>query len=83
MLSQLSIRRRPEACAHFGIGASTFYEWISNGLMTPGIVLGPQARGWPQRELDAIAAARIRGDSSEQIQVLVRQLLDQRQEVSA
>jgi prophage regulatory protein len=83
MQSPLFIRRRPDACAQFGVGASTFYEWVSDGLMPPGITLGPQARGWPQKELDAIAAARIRGATNDEIRDLVSQLIEQRKEVAA
>jgi prophage regulatory protein len=76
--NNLSFRRCPAARAVFGIGNATFYEWISKGLMTPGVALGARTVGWPEHELLAIAAARIAGKSDDEIRALTRQLVADR-----
>lgn len=70
-----TIKRAKVARDQFGIAQSTFYEWQERGLMPPGIALGVRSVGWPQHELDALAAARIRGASEEEIRALVRDLV--------
>ncbi len=71
----LIIKRAKDARAQFGYSQSGFYELIKNGLMPPGIALGVRSVGWPQHELDTLAAARIRGASEEEIRALVRDLV--------
>lgn len=76
MQSGYTIKRSKEARGQFGgTPNSTWYEWITRGLMTPGIALGWRSVGWPAHELDAIAAARIAGKSEEEIRALVRDLV--------
>lgn len=70
-----TIKRAKDARAQFGIAQSTFYDWQERGLMPPGIPLGVRSVGWPQHELDTLAAARIRGASEEEIRALVRDLV--------
>lgn len=69
------IKRAKDARGQFGIAQSTFYEWITRGLMTPGIALGWRSVGWPAHELDAIAVARISGKTEDEIRALVRNLI--------
>ena len=59
--------RVQDARAQFGIAQSTFYDWQERGLMPPGIALGVRSVGWPAHELDALAAARIRGAREEEM----------------
>lgn len=75
MQSTYSIKRGKEGRAQFGIAQSTFYAWIEQGLMTPGIALGVRSVGWPAHELDTIAAARISGKSEDEIRTLVQDLI--------
>lgn len=75
MQTSYTIKRGKDARAQFGIASSTFYEWIARGLMPPGIALGWRSVGWPARELDAIAAARIAGKTEDEIRALVRDLI--------
>lgn len=70
-----TIKRAKDARAQFGIANSTLYAWIEQGLMPPGIPLGVRSVGWPQHELDALAAARIRGVHEDEIRALVRDLV--------
>lgn len=72
---QYTIRRGKEARGKFGVGNSTWYEWIARGVMPPGIALGERSVGWPDYELDAIAAARIAGKSEDEIRALVLDLI--------
>lgn len=69
------IKRAKDARAQFGIATSTFYDWQQRGLCPPGIPLGVRSVGWPQHELDALVAARIRGASEDEIRALVRDLV--------
>jgi prophage regulatory protein len=73
--SGFTIKRAKDARAQFGIPQSTFYDWQARGLMPPGIALGIRSVGWPAHELDALAAARIRGASEDEIRALVRDLV--------
>ena len=70
-----TIKRAKDARAQFGIAQSTFYDWQERGLMPPGIALGIRSVGWPEHELNALAAARIRGASEDEIKALVRDLI--------
>jgi prophage regulatory protein len=71
--------RSPAVRARLGIAPSTFYLHIKNGVMVPGISLGPRARGYPEEEIDAIVAARTAGHSEDQIRALVKSLVAARQ----
>ncbi len=73
-----TIKRAKDARAQFGIAQSTFYDWQERGLMPPGIALGIRSVGWPENELNAIAAARIAGKSEDEIRALVQVLIAQR-----
>lgn len=75
MQPSYTIKRAKDSREQFGIAQSTFYEWISRGLMPPGIALGWRSVGWPAHELDAIAAARIAGKTEDEIRALVRALV--------
>lgn len=75
MQTGFTIKRARDARAQFGIAQSTYYDWIERGLMPPGIALGARSVGWPQHELDAIAAARIAGKSEDAIKDLVQTLI--------
>ena len=74
-MSDYSMKRAPDARRYFGVGNTTFYEWIRAGLMTPGILIGGRSKAWPTRELNAIAAARIASKSDDDIRQLVRKLV--------
>lgn len=75
MQTSYTIKRGKDARAQFGIAQSTFYEWITRGLMPPGIALGWRSVGWPAHELDAIAAARIASKTEDEIRTLVQSLV--------
>lgn len=76
-----TIKRGKDARAQFGVSQSTYYNWIERGLIPPGIALGVRSVGWPQHELNQIAAARISGKSESEIRALVKDLIAARADV--
>ena len=56
------------------------YNAIRDGLFTTGVAIGQRAKGWPDYEVKAIAAARIAGKSEDEIRALVRALHSQRKQ---
>jgi prophage regulatory protein len=68
------IMRVPSVLAERGIGRATHYAHIKAGLWTRPIALGARAVGWPEREVDALNAARIAGKSDAEIRCLVEKL---------
>ena len=69
-----TIWRRRRVEAETGNSRSTIYLRISQGLMTSPVNLGPRSVGWPACEIVALNAARIAGQSDEQIRTLVGRL---------
>ena len=54
---------------------SPHYDKVAKGLFTRPIKIGgARAAGWPEHEVDAIIAARIRGESDAEIKKLVDRL---------
>ena len=47
------------------------YNAIRAGLFPSGVAIGQRAKGWPDYEVKAIAAARIAGKSDDEIRELV------------
>lgn len=58
-----------------GLARSTIYLRISEGLFPPAVTLGSQSVAWPESEITAINAARIRGADEDQIRALVASLV--------
>lgn len=50
------------------------YNAIRDGLFTTGVAIGQRAKGWPDYEVKAIAAARIAGKSDDEVRELVKAL---------
>lgn len=69
------IVRLPEAATLTGLGRSTIYTRIADGLMPPAFSLGAQAVGWRLSEISAITSARAAGKSNDEIRALVRELI--------
>ena len=57
-----------------GDSLSGLYDKAARGLMTKPLKVGVRASALPLREIDAINAARIRGDSEDEIKTLVTRL---------
>ena len=54
---------------------------IRAGLFTTGVAIGQRAKGWPDYEAQAIAAARVAGKSDDEIRQLVKSLHAKRTEL--
>ena len=62
-MQTISFSRLPGVTARFGFCRSTAYNRVSDKLLTAPVPLGGRAVGWPDHELDAIAATVIGGTS--------------------
>jgi prophage regulatory protein len=69
-----TILRLPDVTRERGRKRSTHYLDIKNGLFTRPISIGARAVGWPAHEVEAVNAARIAGDSDDEIRALVVKL---------
>jgi prophage regulatory protein len=77
----MQILRLPEVKRVLGHRAdASVYNAIRAGLFTTGVAIGQRARGWPDYEVNAIGAARIAGQSDDEIKGLVLRLHAQRTE---
>lgn len=59
---------------------TSIYNDIKAGLFTKPVPIGQRSVGWPSDEVKVICAARIAGQSDEQIRELVKQLHAKRAE---
>ena len=69
-----TILRLPAVKIESGLSRSTIYLRVSQGLWTRPVSLGARAVGWPSDEVEAINAARIAGNTDDEIRVLVKKL---------
>ncbi len=69
-----AILRRTTVQAESGYCRSTIYVRMGEGLFPRPVRLGSRAVGWPAGEVAAINAARIAGNTDEEIRALVTQL---------
>ena len=76
-----SILRLPAIMAYSGLGRSTIYLRITQGLWPKPVNLGARAIGWPSNEVETINAARIAGKSNEEIRQLVAKLEAARKDI--
>lgn len=70
----MRILKQPAVSDRIGYPKSTLYWRVGQGTFTRPVKLGPRASGWPEREVDAIAAARIAGAEDDEIRALVSAL---------
>jgi len=69
-----TILRIPAVKSESGLSRSTIYLRVSQGLWTKPVSLGARAVGWPSDEVEALNAARIAGNTDDEIRVLVTKL---------
>ena len=80
----MSILRMPAVKAETGHRShASIYNAIRAGLFTKPVPIGERAVGWPDREVQAINAARIAGKSEAEIRELVSRLHAKRADFSA
>lgn len=48
-----------QVCKELHISDSTFYEWLSQGLLPPGLEFGPRSKRWKMSEIRAWQEARL------------------------
>lgn len=70
----INILRLPSIKIRSGLGRSTIYAYVSQGLWTKPVSLGARAVGWPDFECDLLVMARISGKNDAQIRELVQAL---------
>ena len=70
----IELLRLPNVLKARGRGRSAHYQDIHRKLFTRPVLIGGRAVAWPAYELEAINAARIAGQSDEDIRRLVARL---------
>ena len=75
----LRIERKPAVLNRTGMSHATLYRRISEGLFPPGICLGNRSVGWLAHEVDAMLIAFASGKTTEQLQTVVKTLIEKRQ----
>lgn len=70
--------RRGDVLKQTGLSNSTFYKRISDGHFVPPVNLGERAVGWLEHEVNQVLAAIAAGHSADELQGLVRDLVQQR-----
>lgn len=70
--------RLPSVLLATGVGRTTLYERIKDGLFTPPIKLGARASAWPANEVQACNDAIIKGSDTKEIKLLVARLVQDR-----
>jgi prophage regulatory protein len=79
----MSILRMPSVKKETGHPShASIYNGVKNGTFTRPVRIGQRAVGWPSDEVQAINAARIAGQSEEQIKALVIRLHAKRAEMA-
>lgn len=68
------LQRLPAVKAKCGKSRSTIYQHVAQGLWTRPVRIGARAVAWPENEVDALNAARIAGQSDDEIRALVTRL---------
>jgi len=77
-----TLDRAKEVEARFGIGHSTFYAQVADGLIAPPVNVGPRAKRFIRSEINAVINARITGKSENEIRRLVKTLIGKRKNVA-
>jgi prophage regulatory protein len=78
-----TILRLPAVLRERGRSRSAHYLDIKDGLFTRPVSIGSRAVGWPEHEVAALNAARIAGQSDDDIRALVAKLEAGRKAASA
>lgn len=79
----LQIIRKNQALTMLGISKSNFHNKINNGVLPTAITLGANSVGYFKHELTAVLVAMATGKNQDEIKVLVKYLIEQRQQLAA
>lgn len=66
--------RKPSVMSRTGLGNTTLYRRIADGLFTRPVRIGARLSAWPASEVEAINLAIVAGKSDAELQELVQQL---------
>jgi len=77
-MPMLKLLRKPAVCACLGRCSTSLFMDIQKGLFPKPVSIGPNARAWPEHEVQAVIKARIAGRSEADICALVKNLMAQR-----
>ena len=72
-----------EVMSRLSYSKSTLRKRVINGLLTPQVKVGDRKNAWPESEINAIVAARVRGCDDNVIRELVKQLIQIRANATA
>lgn len=78
-LSEIRCIRLPELTALLGIGKSSVYLLVANGLLPPPIHISTRCSTWPLGEIRAVVGARAAGKSDDEVRLVVRNIMASRQ----
>lgn len=78
----LRIERKPAVLNRTGMSHATLYRRISEGLFPPGVCLGNRSVGWLAHEVDMMLNAFASGKTTEELQAVVRILIEKRQNLA-
>lgn len=70
----LRLERPSKGFARLGLGRSTGYKQIQDGLLPKPVAIGERARALVEHEIDMVIRARIAGQSDDEIRQLVRRI---------
>ncbi|MBA6251805.1 AlpA family transcriptional regulator [Colwellia sp. MB3u-55] len=77
--NKLKLIRKVEVLALTCMSKSTLHLKLKDGLYAPSISIGDRAVAFIEHEILAVIAAQIQGRSKEEIRLLVKELVAQRQ----
>ncbi|EII3115728.1 helix-turn-helix transcriptional regulator [Vibrio parahaemolyticus] len=75
---ETNLLRLPQAISLTGLSRASFYRQVKEGLLPSQIHIGPNSVAWLSHEIEAVIAARICGYSDDEIQLMVKDIIQQR-----
>lgn len=75
-----TLLRLPSVTKTTGLNRANIYRQIKKGLLTRPVQISQRAVAWPESEIAAINAAKIRGASDSEIKELVAALVEARKD---
>ncbi|MEW7996239.1 MAG: AlpA family phage regulatory protein [gamma proteobacterium symbiont of Ctena orbiculata] len=79
----IRIERKPAVLNRTGMSNATLYRRISEGLFPPGVTLGNRSVGWLAHEVDTMLNAFASGKTTEELQAIVKNLIEKRQTLAS
>ena len=74
----MKLCRVSEGANRVGYSVPSYYRIASEGLLPPPIKLGKNRSALIASELEAVIAARVRGESDDEVRALVKKLVNNR-----